>query len=67
MLELDVYDKSIDDSGYKFKPVDPLMMDYYQYMSAMNLKYLYLRNNLYIEKLSKEQVAKLLILTPDDL
>ena len=66
-LNLDVYDKSIDESGYKFIPIDSKGMDYYQYMSAMNLKYLYLRNNLYIEKLSKEVINRLLSLTTEEL
>ena len=50
-LELDVYDQSIDDTGLKFMPVKKEDMDYYQYISTMNLKYIYLRNNLYVEKL----------------
>ena len=66
-LELDVYDQSIDDTGLKFMPVKKEDMDYYQYISAMNLKYIYLRNNLYVEKLSKENIDKILSLNINNL
>ena len=66
-LELDVYDQSIDDTGLKFMPVKKEDMDYYQYISTMNLKYIYLRNNLYVEKLSKENIDKILSLNTNNL
>ena len=43
-------------------------MDYYQYMSSnMGLKYFYLRNNIYIEKLSNEDMDILVNLTEKNL
>lgn len=66
-LKLADYDQSIDNVGLKFIPEKPEDMDFYQYMSGMHLKYLYLRNNLYVEKLSNEDIDKILVLTDDDL
>ena len=66
-LSLNVYDRSIDNTGLNFTPVRKENMDYYQYMSSMNLKYIYLRNNLYVEKLSSENIAKILSLTDNEL
>ena len=66
-LNLDKYDKMIDESGLKFIPIKNEDMDYYQYISCMNLKYIYLRNNLYVEKLSKENIDKIINLNDNDL
>lgn len=66
-LELLSFDKSFDDSGLNFIPVKQENMDYYQYVSAMGLKYIYLRSNIYVEKLPNEYIDKLLSLGPEDL
>ena len=66
-LKLNVYDKNIEDAGLMFFPEKREDMDFYQYISAMGLKYLYLRNDLYVEKLSKEIVDRLISLKTEDL
>ena len=66
-LLLDTYDRDMDEAGLFFVPVKREDMAYYQYISTMNLKYIYLRNNIYVEKLSNEDIDKLLSLTADEL
>lgn len=48
-------DQSIIESGLSFIPINEEDMDFYQYFSADDLKYLYLRNNVYIERLTNEE------------
>ena len=59
-FSLDKYDKYVDEARLRFIPVDKENMDYYQYISQMDLNYLYLRNNIYVEKLSNEDIATIL-------
>ena len=59
-LSLDTYDNRISTSNLKFIPVKEEDMDFYEYISAMNLKYIYLRNNIYVEKLSPQDIDTLL-------
>lgn len=54
-LGLGEFDKEIANSGYNFKPVDEENMDIYQYFSSEKLKYFFIRNNIYLEKLTKEE------------
>lgn len=56
---LNLYDKMIQNSKRNFKKVDTKDMDIYQYTSSKYLNYLYIRNNIYIEKLSKEELLYL--------
>lgn len=42
-------------------------MDYYQLTSTMNLKYIYLRNYLYVEKLSSDDIEKIINLSDSEL
>ena len=55
-LPLELIDDNMKKSDLKFVPVKKEDMDFYQITSTMNLDYIYLRNNLYIEKLSKEDL-----------
>ena len=64
-FSLDKYDKSFDTSGLNFIPVKEENMDYYQYISQMNLNYIYLRNDIYVEKLSEEDMNTFLSVTED--
>ena len=57
--DLNLYDKMIKDSNRLFTKVDTNDMDIYQYVSSKYLDYLYIRNNIYIEKLSKEELLYL--------
>lgn len=57
--DLNLYDKMIQNSKRNFKKVDTKDMDIYQYTSSKYLNYLYIRNNIYIEKLSKEELLYL--------
>lgn len=56
---LNLYDEMIQNSKRNFKKVDTKDMDVYQYTSSKYLNYLYIRNNIYIEKLSKEELLYL--------
>lgn len=56
---LNLYDEMIQNSKRNFKKVDTNDMDIYQYTSSKYLNYLYIRNNIYIEKLSKEELLYL--------
>lgn len=56
---LNLYDEMIQNSKRNFKKIDTKDMDIYQYTSSKYLNYLYIRNNIYIEKLSKEELLYL--------
>ena len=55
-LDLNTFEDSINNSKNAFKPVSNDKKDLYQLMSSDKLKYIYLRNNLYIERLSEEEL-----------
>ena len=57
-LDLIKCDKSLKDSDNLFIPVEE-NMDIYQYLSSEYLDYLYIRNNVYIENMSKEEQTQL--------
>jgi len=57
MTPLEMYDKKIKESDLGFLEVLSEEKDFYQYPST--LKYFYLRNNLYIERLSIENIKKI--------
>ena len=65
-LNLAEYDRRIENSGLKFIPVKQTDMDFHQYLSTMGLSFFYLRNELYLEKLSPADIDVLLGLTPKD-
>ena len=58
-LPLDYIDQNMKESELDFRPIKDSKKDFYQMTSTMNLTYIYLRNNLYIEKLSKEELQLL--------
>lgn len=66
-LPLKDMDNEIINSGLSFIPVEKEKMDFYQKFSAMKLKYLYLRNNLYVYKLSNSEIDTLVNLTDNQL
>ena len=66
-FSLKVYDDLVANSNLLFIPMKKADMDYYQYISKMGLKYFYLRNNIYVEKLSLEDIEKIINLTEDEL
>lgn len=67
-FSLKEYDDKIDNSPFKFIPVKDEDMDYYQYMSKdMGLKYFYLRNNIYVEKLDVSDIDVLVNLSQDEI
>ena len=55
LLELKKYDKQIMNSNLNFKQVNENEMDLYQYFSSEELKYLYIRNNIYLERLDEKE------------
>ena len=55
-LPLELINDNMKKSNLKFVPIKKEDMDFYQITSTMNLDYIYLRNNLYIEKLNKEDL-----------
>lgn len=66
-LPLKDMDNEIINSGLFFIPVGKEKMDFYQKFSAMKLKYLYLRNNLYVYKLSNGEIDTLVNLSNNQL
>ena len=54
-LNLQEYDNKIKTSELNFHENSEKEMDAYQYFSSNILKYFYVRNNLYIEKLNEEE------------
>ena len=52
-LPLEEIDKNMRESELNFVKIEEDNMDFYQITSTMGLDYIYLRNNLYIEKLNK--------------
>lgn len=60
-------DDKIINSNLKFIPVDNGKMDFYQKFSTMKLKYIYLRNNLYVYKLSNGEIDTLVNLSVNQL
>lgn len=54
-LNLKKYDDEINNSELNFNPISDIDMDIYQYFSSEFLKFFYLRNNIYIEKLTNEE------------
>lgn len=59
-LELKKYDDMISNSFVDFTKVEEKDMDIYQYLSSNYLRFLYIRNNIYIERLTSEEINKLL-------
>ena len=55
-LSLQQYDDRLSSSGLRFSPVPIKYMDYYQFMSKMGLKFFYLRNHIFVEKLSEDDI-----------
>lgn len=58
-LPLELIDTNMKKSELKFVPIKEEDMDYYQITSTMGLSYIYLRNNIYIEKLSLDDIKYL--------
>lgn len=58
-LELKKYDRSILISDLMFKKIDKDKMDLYQYAIADELEYLYIRNDIYIDNLNKNEIELL--------
>lgn len=54
-LDLKKYDDEILNNGLRFKKNDEDEMDIYQYFSCELLSYFYIRNNIYIERLTDEE------------
>lgn len=55
-LCLDLIDSNLEKSNLNFETIKEEEMDFYQKTSTMGLKYIYLRNNIYIEHLSSEDI-----------
>lgn len=55
LLKLNDYDQQISENELKFKPVLEDKTDVYQFLSRDRLKYLYIRNNIYIDKLTEKE------------
>ena len=66
-FNLEEYDNRIANSDLLFIPVKKEDKDYYGYMSSMGLKYIYLRNNIYVEKLSNEDIDKIINLSGEEI
>lgn len=66
-LPLKECDDRMRDSGLLFIPVQKEDMCYYQLLSTFDLKYIYLRSDLHVDKLSFEDIELLVNLTADEL
>lgn len=55
-LELRKFDKLIEKSELEFSQTIEEDMDIYQYFSSKELKYFYIRNNVYVERLNDEEI-----------
>lgn len=55
-LPLEQIDNNMKKSELNFNKINEHDMDFYQITSTMGLDYIYLRNNIYIEKLTKEDI-----------
>ena len=64
--KLDEYDKVLINSPFSFPKVKEEDMDIYQYLASDDLSFIYLRNNLYIERLSQEEKNKLVWLAQEE-
>lgn len=60
-LNLQYYDQELKSSSLNFVKVKEKQLDIYKFLSYNSLDYLYIRNNIYIERLSKEN--KIVLLT----
>lgn len=54
-IDLQEYDKKIESSELKFKQLAQEDMDIYQFFTSDELRYFYIRNNIYIENLTDEE------------
>ena len=59
-LDLKYYDDLFVNDPLNFLCNAPENYDVYQYISNMGMKFLYIRNNLFVERLSAEQISKLI-------
>lgn len=66
-LPLKDMDDKIVNSDLKFVPIGNDKMDFYQKFSTMKLKYIYLRNNLYVYKLSLNEIDTIVNLSANQL
>lgn len=66
-LPLKEMDDRIVNSGLSFVPIESEKMDFYQKFSTMKLKYIYLRNFLYVHKLSNEDIDTIVNLSVNQL
>ena len=53
------YENIISKSNLQIQPIEEENMDLYQYLSSDILKYFYIRNNIFLERLSNEQIKYL--------
>lgn len=65
-FKLDEYDEALVDSPYSFTKIEEDDMDIYQYLASDKLNFVYLRNNLYIERLSREEQQYLIDKAQED-
>lgn len=56
ILDLRKYDETITTSSNKFKKINEEDMDLYQFLASDFLNYFYIRNNIYLERLSPEDI-----------
>lgn len=65
-LELKKYDNELRNSKLNFKSIDEENMDIYQYFSSNELKFFYIRNNIYIDRLNEQEIKFLINKTKDN-
>lgn len=58
-LKIGEYENKVSDSNLNFIPILDSKKDFYQYYDNSNLKYYYVRNNIYLERLTEEELKYL--------
>ncbi len=66
-LSLQNYEDRIINSDLKFIPLKHTDMEYYQYISTMNLHYIYSINDIYVEKLAEKDIDRVINLSEEEL
>lgn len=58
-LNISTFDKNLAESENNFTSVSEEKMDIYQYLSSYKFKYMYIRNNIYLDRLTNAEIMKL--------
>ena len=66
-LNIKSFDEELQKSNLDFRKIDSEEKDFYQSNSSLDSSFVYLRNNLYLDKLSNEDLDKVYSLNEEDI